>query len=108
AACTLWGITSVLRRKVKHVKLYYTVFLLNLLVAVWLMVPILRMDCSSCETNKNYYQCEALQSFARDGVSLNTVPRPKDFPHREVPYAEPPNPKHSKEVGVTEGSESVA
>eukprot|EP00439_Symbiodinium_sp_Y106_P013393 s3914_g1.t3 len=108
AACTLWGITSVLRRKVKHVKLYYTVFLLNLLVAVWLMVPILRMDCSSCATNKNYYQCEALQSFARDGVSLNKVPRPQGFPHREVPYAKPPNPKNSQEVAVTKASESVA
>lgn len=108
AACTLWGITSVLRRNVRHVKLYYTVFLLNLLVAVWLMVPILSMDCH-CTTN--YYQCEALQSFALDGVSLNKIPPPKGHPARKVPYAEPPSNSVDlslADAGVKNDSESFA
>mmetsp|Transcript_36931 Transcript_36931/g.51523 ORF Transcript_36931/g.51523 Transcript_36931/m.51523 type:complete len:862 (-) Transcript_36931:147-2732(-) len=108
AACTLWGIASVLRRNVRHVKLYYTVFLLNLLVAVWLMVPILSMDCH-CTTN--YYQCEAIQSFALDGVSLNKIPPPKGHPARKVPYAQPPENSVDlslADAGVKNDSESFA
>jgi len=82
AACTTWGILSVLFRNVRQVKLFYTVFILNLLVAVWLMIPVLSLHCK-CD---DYFQCEALQSFAMDGLSLNKIPEPEYFPDRKVPY----------------------
>ena len=88
AACTTWGILSVLFRNVRQVKLFYTVFIINLLVAVWLMIPVLSLSCK-CD---NYFQCEALQSFAMDGLSLNKKPEPEYFgKDRKVPYeVEPP------------------
>jgi len=88
AACTTWGILSVLFRNVRQVKLFYTVFIINLLVAVWLMIPVLSLSCK-CD---NYFQCEALQSFAMDGLSLNKKPEPEYFGNdRKVPYeVEPP------------------
>jgi len=91
AACTTWGILSVLFRNVRQVKLFYTVFIINLLVAVWLMIPVLSLHCKCSD----YYQCEALQSFAMDGLSLNKLPEPESFGEaRKVPYEVAPSSEH--------------
>lgn len=87
AACSIWGILSVLFRNVRQVKLFYSIFILNLFVAVWLMIPILSLHCR-CD---NYYQCQALQSFALDGKALNKWPEPAHFEDRKVPYEEEPS-----------------
>eukprot|EP00435_Cladocopium_sp_Y103_P049186 s601_g14.t1 len=87
AACSIWGIMSVLFRNVRQVKLFYSIFILNLFVAVWLMIPILSLHCR-CD---NYYQCQALQSFALDGKALNKWPEPAHFGDRKVPYEEEPS-----------------
>lgn len=87
AACSIWGILSVLFRNVRQVKLFYSIFILNLFVPVWLMIPILSLHCR-CD---NYYQCQALQSFALDGKALNKWPEPAHFEDRKVPYEEEPS-----------------
>ncbi|CAJ1408949.1 unnamed protein product [Effrenium voratum] len=102
ALCTLWGMYSVLVRDVKSVKLFYSVFMLNLLVAVWLMIPLLSLNCTC---SQDYYQCEALQSFALDGLSLNKWPEPEGFgKNRRVEYKMPPTPGEP-ELDATEDKE---
>eukprot|EP00913_Durusdinium_trenchii_P009410 g8844.t1 len=51
------------------------------------MIPILSLHCK-CD---NFYQCEALQSFALDHKSLNRLPQPEHFPDRKVPYENEPS-----------------
>lgn len=71
--------------------MFYGVFIFNMFFLVWLSWPVSELQCS-CESD--WFQCEALQSFAEPKtMSLNRLQQPDDLKARKVKWQEPPPEK---------------
>eukprot|EP00931_Biecheleriopsis_adriatica_P006886 TRINITY_DN10822_c0_g1_i1.p1 TRINITY_DN10822_c0_g1~~TRINITY_DN10822_c0_g1_i1.p1 ORF type:complete len:766 (+),score=156.70 TRINITY_DN10822_c0_g1_i1:122-2419(+) len=74
ALCTLFGIVAAYRRQISQMKVFYGLFLVNLLLMIWMMIPIIDISCEC----GNFRQCEVLQGFALDDLNLNPIHPPDD------------------------------
>lgn len=84
ALCTLGGLFVTVRRDTRRVRAFYGLYIFNLLVLLWLSWPV---NVGQCSCESDWYQCEALQSFATSRKdSMNRLPKPEDFPGREMQF----------------------
>lgn len=93
ALCTIGGLFAVLKRDTRLVRSFYGVYIFNLFVLIWLSWPV---NVGQCSCELDWYQCEALQSFAEPRkISMNRLPPPEDVKGRKVPFEQPPPQKEA-------------
>lgn len=100
----LFGMFALLKHRLHLAQIFFGLFVLNVVLLVFVALPVLRL---TCECKLDWYQCSAMQVFARDGANIYYVPPPSDAHSQMQSDYDPPSRRMGIQQMPTLSSESA-